>query len=664
MLSAAAMRKVRMIVLDRDQQRVAELLGKLGLMHLRKSVDEGGGQLEPEQLLEGTARCRKLAERLQRLMERLEVEVPPAPSVGQGLPASLEKIENMVGSLEAEIDKLADRFELARQALADTEDILKALAPYRDVQAPVGRLAESPLLDVRAGAAPADRLEAIRAALPDGVLLVPLGQAEPERDVPRNALFISGRRRRFAMETVLKEQGLQEGKVPAWEDKEPAAVYREAAGKKEILMGRIGDLRSMLRAIGRRRAGELTEAYGALLVQLKLYEAEQNFGATWATAVITGWVPAAKVEQLRRAVGQATEGQFTMEVAAPTPEEIEQGRVPTLVAHSPLLAPFQTMVLGYGTATYTEIEPTLMFAVSFLLMFGIVFGDLGHGLCLLGIGLLMRRLSRAPAFRDVGYVVAAAGAASALFGTFFQGSLFGKPLKEMGFALTLGFEPIRFEGPGAGAAGHVVRYLILALACGVVLISFGVALNIANRLRSGDYRGMLLGRFGVAGLAFYWGALALGARALLKGSAGAGWLVAAVIGLPLAAMTVREVADSIRHGESGGLGGALMGIFQGLIEAVETVMLYLANTFSFLRVAAFALSHAALSYTVFVFGRMVSGLPGGPLWQGAAFVVGTAGLLGLEGLIVTIQILRLEYYEFFTKFFRGEGVRYEPFRLP
>jgi V/A-type H+-transporting ATPase subunit I len=88
-----------------------------------------------------------------------------------------------------------------------------------------------------------------------------------------------------------------------------------------------------------------------------------------------------------------------------------------------------------------------------------------------------------------------------------------------------------------------------------------------------------------------------------------------------------------------------------------------ANTFSFLRVAAFALSHAALSYIVFVLQDIVSGLPGAFLWSPIVFVIGTAVILALEGLIVTIQILRLEYYEFFTKFFRAEGTRYEPFRL-
>jgi len=150
--------------------------------------------------------------------------------------------------------------------------------------------------------------------------------------------------------------------------------------------------------------------------------------------------------------------------------------------------------------------------------------------------------------------------------------------------------------------------------------------------------------------------------------AGAGaadvWIAVLAIVLPLVILVFHEpIYALLTHRKALWREGPLMGLFQGLIEAMEAVMVYLANTFSFLRVAAFALSHAALCFTIFVLERLVNDLPGGPVWSAAIFLLGTAVIIGLEGLIVTIQILRLEYYEFFTKFFRGEGVRYEPFRL-
>jgi len=137
-----------------------------------------------------------------------------------------------------------------------------------------------------------------------------------------------------------------------------------------------------------------------------------------------------------------------------------------------------------------------------------------------------------------------------------------------------------------------------------------------------------------------------------------------VVALPLVVFTLhRPLTALLRHRRPLWEQNPLMELFEGAIGAVETVMIYMANTFSFLRVAAFALSHAALCFTIFVLLRLVRGLPGGQLWSAVVFVVGTATVIGLEGLIVAVQVLRLEYYEFFTKFFGGEGLPYRPFRL-
>ena len=265
--------------------------------------------------------------------------------------------------------------------------------------------------------------------------------------------------------------------------------------------------------------------------------------------------------------------------------------------------------------------------------------------------------------RDAGRVMVSAGAASALFGTFFQGAFFGKSLAGMSFPQTLSFEPMRFDG--GDATHHVVRYLLLAMGFGIVLISIGTILNVINRLRQGDYRAGLLSRFGVVGIVFYWGMLALGLKVVVAGAGRADpWMAALLVVLPLAVMVLHEPLHLLLiHDEPITAEGLVMGLFQGLVEALEAVMSYLANTLSFLRMAAFALSHAAFCFTIFVLQGMVGGLPGGPIWSAFVFIFGTALIIGLEGLIVTIQIMRLEYYEFFGKFFRGEGIAYKPFRL-
>jgi V/A-type H+-transporting ATPase subunit I len=100
----------------------------------------------------------------------------------------------------------------------------------------------------------------------------------------------------------------------------------------------------------------------------------------------------------------------------------------------------------------------------------------------------------------------------------------------------------------------------------------------------------------------------------------------------------------------------------GLVELIESFSYYLSNTMSFLRVGAFALSHAVLSFVVFTMGELLrTRAPVGILWEILVFVIGNIVIIVLEGLIVTIQVVRLQYYEFFSKFFTDTGKEFLPF---
>jgi len=657
------MLKLRLIVLERDVRQVARALGELGVVHLRSSVEETGRRLQPESLDQELANCRALAERARNLMELLGVTAA-APSAGRIPQVRMEQAEKAIAAIEQQTSAPAARLADCQRALADTDALIGEIFPFRQLKSPLRPLTESAFLEVRAGAVAPDELEPMRAALPDGVLAIPLAEASEEGEGV-DVLVICPRPRPSNMVAMLEQHGFVETPLPGVADRAPAEVYQEALGRRQELEESVRSLDAELHRLGQASAEALRDALHAVSAQVKLYEAAQNFGGTWATAVISGWIPAVRADALRGAVMRATDGRAVLDLAEPGPEDIGQGRVPSYIVHSRLLAPFERLVSGYGVASYTEIEPTLLFAVSFLLMFGVIFGDVGDGLCLFAAGLLANRRGKTAGFRDVGYVIAAAGLVSMVFGLFFQGSLFGKSLLDMGFPLTLGYEPIRFEGGEGSASTYVMRYLVLAMLFGVVLISAGAVLNMVNLLRRRDYGRLLLDRFGVVGIVFYWGALALAIKIAVAGSGKSDvWLAAGVLGVPLVVLALHAPLHALltHHrpiwGES-----PIVSLFEGIIEALETAVLYVANTFSFLRVAAFALSHAALSFTIFVLQQLVNGLPGGPVWSGAVFVIGTAMIVGLEGLIVTIQIMRLEYYEFFTKFFGGEGIRYEPFRL-
>ncbi len=685
-LKPAPMLKVRIVVLAQDVEPVAHALGALGLVHLKSSVEESGGQLQAEDIGDRLKRANQLMGRLEKLMEALLVEVPeeeeqpvhegrPMPESGPAM--SAVEVETLLAALEKDVGPRVDALEKARQGVNDSAELISELEPYREVNTSLAPLMRSELLALKAGHVEADRLGDLLSAVPPGALLMPMGRPQEGRKrQPVDVLIVGSRRRRFALETILEDQGFVEGKVPAYEGKSPAEVYDEALLRQDELSRKVEDLQRDLGATGRAYAGALQQAHLTLGRQISVYEAAQNFGTTWATAVISGWMPKGRQEELRSAVSGATRGQCVVETAAPTEEDIAAGRVPSYVPHSWFLSPFHSLVRGYGTAAYTEIEPTILFAASFLLLFGIIFGDLGHGACLVAIGLLLKKVSHRAGMRDTGHIILFSGISSVLFGTFFQGTFFGNSLQEMGFPYTLGLESIHFAkeaaaGAAAAAPAHasasesVLVYMMLALLAGIFLISLGMILNVVNRLRQGDVVGSVLDHFGVVGMVFYWGVLGLSTKVLAFGPGPLdAWIAGLVIVLPLVVMALHHPIAALLTRRRPLWGqNPLMGLFEGVIGAVETAMVYLANTFSFLRVAAFALSHAALCFTVFKIQDLVDALPGGPVWSACAFVGGTAVIIGLEGLIVAVQVLRLEYYEFFTKFFGGEGLPYKPFRL-
>ena len=214
-----------------------------------------------------------------------------------------------------------------------------------------------------------------------------------------------------------------------------------------------------------------------------------------------------------------------------------------------------------------------------------------------------------------------------------------------------------------------MRLMYGAIGIGIGMISLGLILNVINRLRRGDVIGGLLDKFGVVGLLFYWGALALMTQfAALQSRGLVNLALALFVVLPLAGWALKEpIEHCLRrragHPDEPG-GGLFAAVTESLVGAFEAVLSYLANTISFVRLAAYAMSHAALLVAAFMMAEKVKHLAvGGPVLSVLVIILGNLVALVLEGIIASVQALRLEYYEFFGKFFSGSGQAFKPFRL-
>jgi len=657
------MSKARICVLERHTHDVCRRLGQMGLLHLaQEDAREDEPRLEAEVTDEETARVTALGRRLQRLREHMKLPIMQTDAVAaQGM--TLDDIEALINSFEEQTAEPLQALDDLESRLVETEALLTDMAPWRNLRVPIQSLAGSELIEMRAGMLPVEKWDALRADLPAGVVVLVTGEPDDTQHLP--LLVVASRRRKYAIETVLNTHNFCDTPLLAGQERTPCDIDAEADERRGHIQASLLSIRAQIDSIGARWAESITQLTVELEVMGRMLAVEEGFSATWATSVITGWLPTSRANELEQAVMDVTGGRAVVELTPPTPDDVAAGRVPRAASEHPWLAPFARLVQGYGTASYTELEPTLMFAISFMLLFGIIFGDAGHGLCVLALGMLIRRKAGGQGMRDIGFIAVACGASSALFGTFFQGTLFGLNLREMGFPLTLGIEPLRIvPGHMENAAHEVIRYLLLALGFGVLFISLGVGSNIVNRLRRHEWTEGLLGRFGVAGLVLYWGMLGTLAKVILRPGSMDVVLAVLLIAAPLAVVALHEPLARLLDGRRPLMpDGVVVGAFECVIEAMEALMVYVSNSLSFLRVAAFALSHAVLSFTILALREVVADWPGGALWGVLVLVIGTAAMISLEGLIVGIQILRLEYYEFFTKFFGGQGTRYEPFRL-
>lgn len=321
---------------------------------------------------------------------------------------------------------------------------------------------------------------------------------------------------------------------------------------------------------------------------------------------------------------------------------------PTKLKNPKLFKPYEMYIRMYGLPAYDEFDPTIFVALTYSFIFGAMFGDVGQGLCLLIGGALLYKFKK----MSLAAIISMAGFFSTIFGFLF-GSIFGfediidavwlRPIKHM---TQLPF------------IGNLNTVFVVAIAFGMFLIMLTMAFNIINGLKSHNLESALFSTNGIAGLVFY-GSLTLTVFLYMSGKPVPGTIVLIIMfGLPLLAMVFKEPLTAIIE-KKAEIMPEEKGMFfvQGFFELFEVLLSYFSNTLSFVRIGAFAVSHAAMMEVVLMLAGAENG--GSPNW--IVVILGNLFVMGMEGLIVGIQVLRLEYYEFFSRFYKGSGREFKPY---
>jgi V/A-type H+-transporting ATPase subunit I len=183
-------------------------------------------------------------------------------------------------------------------------------------------------------------------------------------------------------------------------------------------------------------------------------------------------------------------------------------------------------------------------------------------------------------------------------------------------------------------------------------------IHIINAVKQKDFAGLWFDTNGVAGLVFY-GALATVLVLYMSGNTlPATAILVVLFVVPLILIGFKEpIANFLQKKQSEEETGVAMTIVQAIFELIEVLLSYFSNTISFVRIGAFAISHAAMMEVVLMLAGASEG--GNPNW--IVVVLGNLFVCGMEGLVVGIQVLRLEYYEMFSRFYKGDGREFKPY---
>ena len=644
MFVSARMKRIEILTLVADEPNVTEAVGEMGVLHLTRAPVEGGATpVEGPESRKDDEHLSALKTRAAALCSALHIDADRPP---EDIPHStiheaerdLNQIESEVGEIIAERDRLA-------AARTSVEKLLRDTSVLRDIDAPVEQLEHLSFLHFALGTMSAEGAAAAEGELGDRAMVLPYKSPYGENRV----VAISSKKGRWALESSLENHGFRRDHPAEDEEGVPAKIARLAEQRLDDLLERTKENNEAMRTALERHGDRLFAIRRRLRTEHAIVRARAHFAHTWATMLITGWAPADRVNALCETVLDITEHRAVIEIHDPLAEDEDP---PTQMKNARLFRPFEMLVSTYSTPHYNEIEPTPFMAVLFLIMFGLMFGDIGHSALLLIAGLCMWLKGKGK-IHDVGVIMTLCGISGIIFGGIY-GSVFGFESiggKDIGF-----FHPLH----------NARRVLAMTVLFGIAVITLGIVLNIINRFRRREYLEGSLGTFSIVGGVFYWGSLAVAARGYVTGDVS--WvLVLLLVIAPLAVLLLRKpvaaLASRKRKHQAPEREGLFVALIEGAAEAFETVLAYVANTLSFARIGAFALAHAGLCLAVFKLIDIVGEMPGGPVWTVLVFLCGTLLIVLLEGMIVAIQSLRLEYYEFFGKFFRGEGRQYRPFEL-
>jgi V/A-type H+/Na+-transporting ATPase subunit I len=639
-----AMTELELIVPAKDLLAVTKVLSGKGVFHQVDSSylspETKSGQANPWQ--EKAISYAGLERRIQNLTSALGVdEGVPNKKEFENL-TQVEVVGPEIDKIEAEVKKVADKAAEDHKHLEQLHSILNQLEPVADIDLDISALRNPHFLFSMLGTMPVANMERLQTSLSRlPFVFLPLRQDS------QNAVvwLVGAKNNADILERAARSAYLNPLSLPSDYQGTPAEIIKTVRKNMDAAQKSLDAQKTEIAQLKKSYQKELQSFLWEVRSSRLLTDAITRYGRLQYTFLVVGWALADRVEGLKTQIKQISKE--TMIEAYPTRRDGDNQNVPVYLQHAKALAPFQMLVTTYARPRYGELDPTWLIAITFPLLYGAMFGDLGQGLVLALVGWLISTKRILRSMTSLGGLIMACGLMAAVFGVLY-GSVFG--FEEVIHAVWM--RPLE----------NIMTILVIAIGAGLVILSIGFLLGIYNAIRMHEWGRAIFDHNGIAGLVLYWSMLGVGGSIALPNFPIPSIVFIVLLVISGIAIMFSEVFKHLIEGHrpliEGGIGTYLIQAFFELFEAVIT---YISNSLSYVRVGAFAVAHGGLSAAIFSLALMVS--PNEGIGYIIVLIIGNIFITGFEGLIVGIQTMRLSYYEFFSKFFTGGGARFEPLSI-
>jgi len=659
------------VVLDHDVDAVTKELLRLGLLHFVNITEvdrDVSSQVESITPKIAEAGITEIRRRIEGFLAMIQ-EKPPS---GEDLKVEdlkavdLEETNKVLDNLAASVQTIRDRQSARQQEILRLEDIWRQLQMFGNLSELVEARSQYSYLSVQTGSIRKGLLGSFEQALED-LPNVTMQMGVPEKENQILLLLITMKRDEGVLDRILDKFGWTDVHLPRELSGKKDQVQQELEQKLKAAKEEQEQLQSQVNTLIRDRFETLQQMWSNLRLNELYTRVQSFFSKTARTVIFSGWLPSDRRSELTTAIRRVTEGHCYLEWHRGREVSKEHPASVPVQMHNPkFLSPFQMLVTNYSVPEYGSIDPTPLVAVAYLVMFALMFGDAGHGAVLLLLGTLGSFLYRGgrAGIRNLLQLIAYCGAAAVIAGILF-GSYFGMQW----------FAPVWFDYHGV-VAGHadgglvtdIYGILVITIYFGIAVIALGLVLNWINCIAKGKWFRLVFDKGGLIGGWIY----AAGVYAAMyfvrhdyKQLPDLDLLILA-LGVPVLLLTLKPVLEYLLHKprKPFSLLTPVDFFMEWIVEILEIFSGYLANTLSFMRVAGLGIAHVSLMIAFFSIAEMVGGSSGGyTVGSYLVLIAGNILVILLEGLSAGIQSLRLNYYEFFSKYFSGSGRAYAPVTL-